>query len=292
MSLISLPTGREGCDVTRSPRRNDISLTSSSPSVLTCFLTWIETVYCSLKFLFIYFPYLWIQTCSCFAPRTPVWIPDWGDPQTEFSLPSLKLLLARRPLEDSALLCSPTRQSQVPPGSATSPPRTHEDVCSPRFFDRFRSLFLVRNWKKWLRHRGEEQGLQKRPQQVGVSLTHVVRHFIYSFFSNTSSVFSSAEAQKDPGRNRVPVVCLERLKILVSQLPPHGRRQSDPLPASGTEAPPPQSTWQAALTEVRLILLWCHAETLKGNLKGNQILYVFFISFGSSSPNHFVWAKN
>ncbi|XP_056464048.1 tripartite motif-containing protein 66 [Gadus chalcogrammus] len=30
---------------------------------------------------------------------------------------------------------------------------------------------------------------------------------------------------------KVPVVCLERLKVLVSRLPPHGRRQSDPLPA-------------------------------------------------------------
>ncbi|XP_031701865.1 tripartite motif-containing protein 66 isoform X1 [Anarrhichthys ocellatus] len=46
---------------------------------------------------------------------------------------------------------------------------------------------------------------------------------------------SNRDVQKDSGRPRVPVVCLERLKILVSQLPPHGRRQSDPLPASGTE---------------------------------------------------------
>ncbi|KAM8894540.1 tripartite motif-containing protein 66 isoform 2-T5 [Spinachia spinachia] len=46
---------------------------------------------------------------------------------------------------------------------------------------------------------------------------------------------SNGDVHKDSGRPRVPVVCLERLKILVSQLPPHGRRQSDPLPASGTE---------------------------------------------------------
>ncbi|XP_068587051.1 tripartite motif-containing protein 66 [Cebidichthys violaceus] len=46
---------------------------------------------------------------------------------------------------------------------------------------------------------------------------------------------SNRDVQKDSGKPRVPVVCLERLKILVSQLPPHGRRQSDPLPASGTE---------------------------------------------------------
>ncbi|XP_054470917.1 tripartite motif-containing protein 66 [Anoplopoma fimbria] len=50
-----------------------------------------------------------------------------------------------------------------------------------------------------------------------------------------NSHISNRDAQKDSGRPRVPVVCLERLKILVSQLPPHGRRQSDPLPASGTE---------------------------------------------------------
>lgn len=43
------------------------------------------------------------------------------------------------------------------------------------------------------------------------------------------------EAQRDLGKTKVPVVCLERLKILVSQIPPHGRRQSDPLPASGTD---------------------------------------------------------
>ncbi|XP_053720289.1 uncharacterized protein trim66 isoform X1 [Synchiropus splendidus] len=43
------------------------------------------------------------------------------------------------------------------------------------------------------------------------------------------------ESGKDAGRQRVPVVCLERLKILVSQLPPHGRRQSDPSSASSAE---------------------------------------------------------
>uniref|UniRef100_A0A3P9M5Y5 Tripartite motif-containing protein 66 n=1 Tax=Oryzias latipes TaxID=8090 RepID=A0A3P9M5Y5_ORYLA len=46
---------------------------------------------------------------------------------------------------------------------------------------------------------------------------------------------SHRDVSKDSIKNRVPVVCLERLKILVSQLPPHGRRQSDPLPASGLE---------------------------------------------------------
>nr|XP_057945258.1 tripartite motif-containing protein 66 isoform X1 [Doryrhamphus excisus] len=46
---------------------------------------------------------------------------------------------------------------------------------------------------------------------------------------------SCRDAERDSGRARVPVVCLERLKVLISQLPPHGRRQSDPLPASTTE---------------------------------------------------------
>ncbi|XP_061819946.1 tripartite motif-containing protein 66 isoform X1 [Nerophis lumbriciformis] len=46
---------------------------------------------------------------------------------------------------------------------------------------------------------------------------------------------SCKNAEQDFGRSRVPVVCLERLKVLISQLPPHGRRQSDPLPASTTE---------------------------------------------------------
>uniref|UniRef100_G3PSR2 Tripartite motif containing 66 n=1 Tax=Gasterosteus aculeatus TaxID=69293 RepID=G3PSR2_GASAC len=67
-----------------------------------------------------------------------------------------------------------------------------------------------------------------------------------------SSSQSNRDVQKDSGRPRVPVVCLERLKILVSQLPPHGRRQSDPLPASGTEkseAPPQQRAGRDARPE-------------------------------------------
>ncbi|XP_008288642.1 tripartite motif-containing protein 66 [Stegastes partitus] len=69
-----------------------------------------------------------------------------------------------------------------------------------------------------------------------------------------SSHSSTRDVQKDSGRPKVPVVCLERLKILVSQLPPHGRRQSDPLPASGTDksdAPsfPQQRTWHNATPE-------------------------------------------
>ncbi|XP_077420370.1 tripartite motif-containing protein 66 isoform X1 [Vanacampus margaritifer] len=50
----------------------------------------------------------------------------------------------------------------------------------------------------------------------------------------------SRDSERGSGRARVPVVCLERLKILISQLPPHGRRQSDPLPASTAEK---EQTW-------------------------------------------------
>ncbi|KAL3065509.1 hypothetical protein OYC64_015640 [Pagothenia borchgrevinki] len=57
------------------------------------------------------------------------------------------------------------------------------------------------------------------------------------------------DVQKDSGKPRVPVVCLERLKILVSQLPPHGRRQSDPLPASRTEKSETLRNWQDATPE-------------------------------------------
>ncbi|XP_049910129.1 tripartite motif-containing protein 66 [Epinephelus moara] len=63
---------------------------------------------------------------------------------------------------------------------------------------------------------------------------------------------SNRDVQNDAGRPRVPVVCLERLKILVSQLPPHGRRQSDPLPDSGmerSETLPKQRTWHDATPE-------------------------------------------
>ncbi|KAK5874010.1 hypothetical protein PBY51_018998 [Eleginops maclovinus] len=60
---------------------------------------------------------------------------------------------------------------------------------------------------------------------------------------------SNRDVQKDSGKPRVPVVCLERLKILVSQLPLHGRRQSDPLPASRTEKRETLRTWQDAAPE-------------------------------------------
>ncbi|XP_061669733.1 tripartite motif-containing protein 66 isoform X2 [Syngnathoides biaculeatus] len=45
----------------------------------------------------------------------------------------------------------------------------------------------------------------------------------------------NGDSESESGRARVPVVCLERLKVLISRLPSHGRRQSDPLPASTAE---------------------------------------------------------
>ncbi|XP_047437506.1 uncharacterized protein trim66 isoform X2 [Mugil cephalus] len=81
---------------------------------------------------------------------------------------------------------------------------------------------------------------------------------------------------KDPERPRVPVVCLERLKILVSQLPPHGRRQSDPLPASGTdksETLPQQRTWHggvAGSSETRRTTHSFTAPTYEEPQSGNQ----------------------
>ncbi|XP_061598781.1 tripartite motif-containing protein 66 [Cololabis saira] len=68
------------------------------------------------------------------------------------------------------------------------------------------------------------------------------------------SFSSNGEVSKDSCRPRVPVVCLERLKILVSQLPPHGRRQSDPLPASTadkSDTSAQQTTWRDATPEGR-----------------------------------------
>lgn len=65
-----------------------------------------------------------------------------------------------------------------------------------------------------------------------------------------TSITSNGETLKESSRSRVPVVCLERLKILVSQLPPHGRRQSDPLPACETdnsEGLSQHSTWHTAI---------------------------------------------
>lgn len=106
------------------------------------------------------------------------------------------------------------------------------------------------------------QAVKKRPQQVCNSQTSVCAqimkmrcHFHHSF---STCLYSNRDVQKDSGRPRVPVVCLERLKILVSQLPPHGRRQSDPLPASGAEKSETllqQRTWHDATPEVCLIPL-------------------------------------
>lgn len=134
----SLSADREGCDVTLCPRRNNTTSASHTIFLITLYLTMMKIVSCSFNPLLSwsmigsFFP-LWSQTQRYFAPRTPVWIPDSGEPQMEFSLPSQKLLPARRPLEDSALLCSPIKQSQVPLDYTTSPRSTLEDMCSPHF---------------------------------------------------------------------------------------------------------------------------------------------------------------
>lgn len=193
------------------------------------------------------------QTCKChFAPRTSVWIPDSAEPRMGFSPPSKNLLLLRRPLEASALLCSPTRRSQVLLDSASAPPQS-PGLALTTILSSFQIIASRMQARKMISTRKRRAG-PPETATAGWSISKSQRTssqlVIY-----TTCVFSSVEAQKDPGRARVPVVCLERLKILVSQLPPHGRRQSDPLPASGTEAPPPQCTWQASLNEVGLVLL-------------------------------------
>ncbi|XP_068596959.1 tripartite motif-containing protein 66 [Brachionichthys hirsutus] len=58
---------------------------------------------------------------------------------------------------------------------------------------------------------------------------------------------SDADVREDSAR--VPVVCLQRLKILVSQVPPHGRRQNQPSPASGDGTPPQRRTAHHATPE-------------------------------------------
>ncbi|XP_057704744.1 tripartite motif-containing protein 66 isoform X2 [Corythoichthys intestinalis] len=68
------------------------------------------------------------------------------------------------------------------------------------------------------------------------TLNDEVCHVAKEKCSASRNGHNSRDSERDSGRTgRVPVVCLERLKILISQLPPHGRRQSDPLPVSAVE---------------------------------------------------------
>ncbi|XP_041862641.1 uncharacterized protein trim66 isoform X2 [Melanotaenia boesemani] len=88
-----------------------------------------------------------------------------------------------------------------------------------------------------------------------------------------NSFNSNEDILKDSGRSRVPVVCLERLKILVSQLPPHGRRQSDPLPASGmdnSENIPQQKTRHDVTPEMQEEAGGSDARTTTRSLTGPQ----------------------
>ncbi|TNM91067.1 hypothetical protein fugu_003356 [Takifugu bimaculatus] len=92
--------------------------------------------------------------------------------------------------------------------------------------------------------RGHRSPLQSYKTEPDHSLTHTnekLDHDTKEKCGVSRNGHSAVAVQKDSGRIRVPVVCLERLKILVSQLPLQGRRQSDPLPASGTE----KRTWHA-----------------------------------------------
>lgn len=129
----------------------------------------------------------------------------------------------------------------------------------------FRSFFYLCKWRDWLWGRGEMQGVNKQPQQVCNScpVKHRSMHQSWKSSFIILSLLAIRDVQKDQGRPRVPVVCLERLKILVSQLPPHGRRQSDPLPASGTQrsdALPQQRARHDAAPEVCLISIYTVEE--------------------------------
>uniref|UniRef100_A0A087XQI7 Tripartite motif containing 66 n=1 Tax=Poecilia formosa TaxID=48698 RepID=A0A087XQI7_POEFO len=87
-------------------------------------------------------------------------------------------------------------------------------------------------------------------------------------------------ASPNSGRSRVPVVCLERLKILVSQLPPHGRRQSDPLPASETEKSEglaQHSTWHTVMQHVRQTFFSSQTDGYK---------FIFLKSYQNKTSDH------
>ncbi|XP_037304573.2 tripartite motif-containing protein 66 isoform X2 [Pungitius pungitius] len=83
--------------------------------------------------------------------------------------------------------------------------------------------------------RGHRSPLLTYKKEPDHSFNYLNEDFDYEGKCRVTTNCHSRDVHKDSDRPRVPVVCLERLKILVSQLPPHGRRQSDPLPASGTE---------------------------------------------------------
>lgn len=196
----------------------------------------------------------------------PVWIPDRGELQMGFFVLLRKLRLSLPSPEATGLLYCPIRLSQV----------LENPILPMQFFPQiskiqslwiqahqlslfFRSFFYLCKWRDWLWGQGKIQVVKKRPWQVRNSQTSVraqIMKIRYRFQSFSICLYSNRDVQKDPGRPRVPVVCLERLKILVSQLPPHGRRQSDPLPASGAEmSETQQRTWHDATPEVCLIPL-------------------------------------
>ncbi|XP_026175897.1 tripartite motif-containing protein 66 [Mastacembelus armatus] len=98
-------------------------------------------------------------------------------------------------------------------------------------------------------HRSLLLSYKIEPEQSFTYVNEDTVHEAKEKYSASRNGPNSNRDVQESGRPRVPVVCLERLKILVSQLPPHGRRQSDPLPASTTETtqpPPQQRTWKDA----------------------------------------------
>ncbi|XP_056880592.1 tripartite motif-containing protein 66 isoform X3 [Takifugu flavidus] len=137
------------------------------------------------------------------------------------------------------------RPSGCTPGRETRDADAH-DTMDPR--QRRASDGLLSTVKESSRStappRGHRSPLQSYKTEPDHSLTHTnekLDHDTKEKCGVSRNGHSAVAVQKDPGRIRVPVVCLERLKILVSQLPLQGRRQSDPLPASGTE----KRTWHA-----------------------------------------------
>ncbi|KAK2854001.1 hypothetical protein Q5P01_006662 [Channa striata] len=119
-------------------------------------------------------------------------------------------------------------------------------------------LCVVKETPDFPPSRGHRSTLLSYKTEPDPSFTYVNEEHDYDARENCrvsrSDHNSACDSQKDSELPRVPVVCLERLKILVSQLPPHGRRQSDPLPASTaekSEAHPPQRAWHEAMPETK-----------------------------------------
>ncbi|XP_011608535.2 E3 ubiquitin-protein ligase TRIM33 isoform X1 [Takifugu rubripes] len=141
------------------------------------------------------------------------------------------------PLSERPLGCTPGRETRDADAHDTMDPRQR------RASDGLLST-VKESSRSTAPPRGHRSPLQSYKTEPDHSLTHTnekLDHDTKEKCGVSRNGHSAVAVQKDSGRIRVPVVCLERLKILVSQLPLQGRRQSDPLPASGTE----KRTWHA-----------------------------------------------